>query len=237
MRYLIAILIAGVALTTMGTTASAERLELGLAFTPTVLQDESYEAFSNENLSILRMGADIRVEVADLKGFRFMPFVGYRFGTDSGEPFYVLNTELNTHDFAAGLRVHRELLPWLGVFAEASGGLLVAGMTGSPVYQHSLYYGELNTRQDYKDRQITWIAQGLAGVELHLPKDWLKSRGVNWFGFGIEVAGGYAGRGDLEFKPSLEQGGDNAIDAKTLPWGTVNLSGWMVQVGASFKFF
>ena len=233
-RLVLALLIIG-SMASVTASARAERLEVGLAFTPTVFQDAGYEAFSEDNLSALRLGADIRAQVAEIAGFRFVPFVGYRFSTDGGNPYYIVDTEFNTHDIAVGLRVHKGLLSWLAVFAEVSGGLVVAQLDA---FGHGYdYSGEIDARTDYTDRQVTWMAQGLAGAELRLPKTWLRSRGVERFGFGVELAAGYTGRGDMTFDPALESGDDNAIETVDHSWGSVNLSGWMIQVGASFKFF
>ncbi len=215
----------------------AERLEIGVALTPTVLQDTSYEAFSDNNLRNIRVGGDIRSEVVNLSGFRLVPLIGYRGALDKGEPYFIVNTELALHDLFAGLRVRKGILSWLLAFVEVNGGVLWAKMHGSPYDDDSIGYGDLGARQSYSDLRYTWSVGGLGGVELQLPKSWLRSRGVNKFGFAAEVAAGYVRRGDIEFEPSLESGDENAIVAETRPWGQVNLSGWMIQVAASFRFF
>lgn len=236
MRHPIAILIA-TALLTFGLNASAEPLEVGLAITPTMLQDTGYEAFSTDNLSTARFGADLRFEVVSFGGFKLLPFVGYRIARDDGSPYHIVDTNLTLHDFAAGLRLRKGLLSWLSFFFEAQGGILLANMDASPTRSGDYPYGDMGSRQDYKDTQFTWSAAGMAGVELQISKNWLRSRGVRKFGFGGEIAAGYVRRGDMAFEPEIEGGIDNAIEAETRPWGEVNLSGWMIQIGVAFKFF
>jgi hypothetical protein len=230
---LCAMLISGIA------PANADqRLELSLALTPTFASDERYEAFSEDDLSLFRVGADVRFLVANIGGFKFIPFLSYRYARDGGEPFYIIDTDLDTHDFAAGLRVSKNLLSFLGVFAEASGGVLLADMSGSLLDRYvGNYYDYDGSPQDYNDRQWTWMAQGLAGLEFSIPEKWLKSRGVNKFGFGVELAFGYTGRGKVDFEPKLEEASEYQIETRTTPWGKVSLSGWTTQVAATFKFF
>ncbi|MCP4679430.1 MAG: hypothetical protein GY854_28865 [Deltaproteobacteria bacterium] len=217
--------------------ALAERLELGFALTPTVMQDVGYEAFSSSDLRALRLGIDIRSEVASLGGFKIIPLIGYRAAFDSGSPYNVIDTDLALHDLYGGLRVRKGITSWFGAFLEFSGGILFADLGGAQSEEDAFEYGDLGARQSYDDLKYTWSAAGLAGLEFQLPKSWLRSRGVKWVGFGAELAGGYVRRGDIEFEPSIESGGDNAMDAETRPWGQVNLSGWMIQVAASFRFF
>ncbi|MCP4600604.1 MAG: hypothetical protein GY847_08750 [Proteobacteria bacterium] len=225
------------ALLLTNSVAFAERLEVGLAVTPTMLQDTQYEAFSEDDLNKIRFGADIRSEVINLGGFRLIPLIGYRIAFDHGSPYSIMDTDLVLHDIIAGLRVRKGLLSWLALCVEITGGVLLADMNSSPNQGYDMSYGDLGARQDYEDFQHTWSFGGLAGVDIQLSKNWLRSRGVRRFGFAGEIAGGYVRRGDIEFEPSLEGGDDSSIEAETRPWGDVNLSGWMVQAAVSFRFF
>jgi len=231
------VLIVLFSLLTIGGHASAERLEVNFAVTPTMLQDTGYEAFSQDDLNAFRAGMDLRSEIVSFGGFKLIPVVGYRFATDTGSPYNIVNTELFCHDFAAGLRLRKGILSWLSVFVEAKGGLFLAKMDASQTEDYTVHYSDLGSRKGYKDTQYTWLAEGIAGVELQISKSWLRSRGVHKFGFGGEFGAGYIRRGDISFKPEIEGGIDNAIKAETRPWGEVNLSGWLIQVGVAFKFF
>jgi hypothetical protein len=239
MRHLILSTLTVIIMGLAGTEVAAEPLEIGLALTPTVMQDESFEAFSSDYLRAARVGIDIRAEVADPGGFKIIPFVGYRIASSDGQPYDILKTELLTHDFMIGLRIRKGILPWMSAFAEVSGGLLLGVMSTSPGESGGeMNFGGPVDRTDYTDNQSTWSVGGIAGLEFHLAKTWLRSRGIKRFTFGGELAGGYVRRGDLEFDPELEKGEDNSLAMNTMgSWGEVNLSGWMIQIGLSFKFF
>ncbi len=214
-------------------SAAAEPLEINFAMTPTMLQDSAYEAFSDD-LSHLRVGVDIRFEVANIDGFKLLPLIGWRIATDSGYPYQVLDTELLLNDLFIGLRIRKGILPWLGVFLEAQGGLAwvdIQAQTG--MYEN----GPLALRQDYEDNHLTWAAGGHAGLDLQIPKSWLRKRNVHKFGFAGELSAGYLRKGSIDVDPKLESGPDNAITATSQPWGNVNLSGWTIQFAISFRFF
>ncbi len=228
-------LIVTITLLLAGSAVNAERLEIGFALTPTFLQDTGYEAFSENNLYMTRIGLDLRSEVANLGGFKLIPLISYRFAFDSGSPYYIMDTGLRTNDLAAGLRLRKGIISWLALFVEVTGGMLWAGINGS--LNEESKYGEIDSERNYKDLQHTWSAGGIGGVEVQLSKAWLRSRGVRRFGFAGELAGGYVRRGDIEFEPTIEGIDDNAIEIHTNPWGEVNLSGWMIQIAASFRFF
>ncbi len=215
-------------------SAAAEPLEVNMALTPTVLQDAAYEAFSEDDLSALRMGVDLRFEVANLDGFKLLPLLGWRIATDEGYPYQASNTELLLNDLFLGLRVRKGILSWLGVFVEAQGGLTWVDIEAKSDME---MHGALAQRQDYKDSQLTWAAGGHAGIELQIPKSWLRKRNVKKFNFGGELSAGYIRRGDIDFHPKLEQGPQNAIQANTQPWGNLNTSGWTIQIAANFRFF
>jgi hypothetical protein len=229
-------LVAAVIVLSLCDKAAAERLEVGLAITPTVLQDGNYEAFSEADLYALRFGLDLKSEIASVGGFELVPLISYRIAFDGGEPYRILDTNLTTHDFLGGLRVRRDLVSWLAVFVEAVGGLLWAEFEGS--ISLSGYEGYGIGRRDYTDRRLTWQAGGLAGAEVGLSERWLETRGITRFGFSGEIAGGYLRRGDTEFAPELEAGDEFALPVADAPnLGEINLSGWVIQVAASFKFF
>lgn len=217
--------------------AEAEPFEFGFAFTPTFIHDSRYEAFSGDHPTALRYGGDIRVGAGAVGGFEFLPLVGYRGAADSGNPYGIIDSDLFVHDLFAGLRVRKPVLPWLAVFVEVTGGVVWINLDATQDSDQAVGSGELGARQDYSDSQITWSAGGLAGLELRIPKKFLTSRGVEKFGFGGHVGAGYLGRGEVSIEPELESGVDNAIPAETAPWGDVNLSGWFLQVGVSFRFF
>jgi hypothetical protein len=96
----------------------------------------------------------------------------------------------------------------------------------------------LGLQNTYDDRQLTWSAGGLLGLETHFSRAWLKSRNVNRFCFGGEIGVGYMAHGDLTFDPALSGGGDNAIPTETLGnWGGVNTSAVTLQFAGSLYFF
>jgi hypothetical protein len=230
----------------MGTAASAEQLELALSVTPTWISDEHYEAFSADNLMSGRFGLDLRTEVANLSGFKLIPLFNYRFSRDGGLIYDELDTSLKTHDFALGLRVRKGVVTWMALFAEVTGGVLLASMDASLSYGYdngdidykSDVESDVEPLLDYEDRALTWSVGALLGAELTLSRTWLRSRGITRFCFGGEIAGGYIRRGALSFDPTLESGGDNALSAGTVgPWGEVNLSGGVFQLAVDFYFF
>jgi hypothetical protein len=239
MKQLVAFVVLS-AVNLLSVSARSERLEFGIAASPTWLYDSSYEAFSEKDMYVTRFGVDIRSEVADLSGFAFAPLVGYRFGRDMGYITWDIDTYLRTHDVFAGLRVKRELIPWLSVFAEIEAGAVIAVMDAAMNTDRNInmYSAEdLNPSDEYEETKTTWSVGALVGLETHLSRRRLAARGNSWFCFGGEIAVGYLRRGDLTFDPSLRGGGDNAIAAETLgKWGDVNLSGLVLQVGASLYF-
>jgi hypothetical protein len=237
MRRSLTILISVTASVAMSSSISAEPLEVGLSVAPTTLQDHNFEAFSENDLVSIPFGIAVRFEIAEPGGFKILPFVGYRFAYDRGNPYYILDTKLLAHDFDAGFRVRKGVLSWMAVFLEAFGGVLWADMSGTPDDDYDFQYGDLGARQDYEDDRITWSVGGIGGVEMYMSKSWLRSRNICKFDFAGEIAGGYVRRGDMTFEPGLESGIDNALDAETRPWGDINLSGWIIQAGVSFLFF
>ncbi len=217
--------------------AHAERLELGLAMTSTWIHDESYEAFSTNNFHTGRFGADIRTEVANLKGFRIIPFLGYRFAFDTGNPYWSLDTTLKSHDFMLGLRVRKGIFSWMAAFAELQGGALLYTMDAE-LESPGIYFSDLAPLYRYADRSVTWSVGALLGLEFTMSRTRLRRRGITRFCFGGEVAGGYIRRGDISFNPSLRGGGANAIVGETVgDWGTLNPSGGMMQFAFNFYFF
>ncbi len=160
-----AMIIIGLALLAVSPGALADtHMEIGLAATPTVVQDPALEAFSEKDLRMGRFGVDIRLEVASFwRDIHLLPFIGYRGAMDEGYPFGMIETGLNTHDFFGGFRFRGWFQPWLGVFLEASGGLLLARMTGDIRIDEGI-----GARSRYEDDQLTWSAGGLVGMEFRL---------------------------------------------------------------------
>jgi len=232
-------MIAALALLLFGGAASADvKLELGLQVAPTELQDRGYEAVSSDDLSLLRAGGDIRLDIGSSAGLRFAPFVGYRFGVDEGDPYYVLDTRIVASDFLAGLRVRGWMLSWLGLFGEVQGGLLWVRLRAEvDEYGGYAYDPATGAREKYEDDEVTWTVGGLAGLEARISPRWLKKRGVTWFDFGAELGAGYLRRGAVAFKPDLVGGDEHSLPVgQTADWGDVNLSGWFVQLGVNFTF-
>lgn len=240
MKRTVITLIAAIALVLAAAAAAADvKLEVGLEVTPTELQDTGYEAVSSDDLSLLRAGGDIRLDTGSVSGVHFVPLVGYRFGIDEGNPYYVLDTRLVTSDFIAGLRVRGWLLSWLGLFVEAHGGLFWARLRADldSYYDGYAYDDSVGVRQRYEDDEFTWTAGGLGGVEVRLSPRWLKQRGVTWFDFGAEIGAGYIRRGTVAFKPVLKGGDEHSLPVgQTADWGDLNMSGWFVQLGVTFTF-
>jgi len=223
---------------TVGARAEArQHLELGLGVTPTMFHDPAYEAFSSSDLAVTRFGGDIRYEVATIAGHvRLVPLIGYRYCWDEGYPFDTLSTRLVTNDFLAGLRLRGWIGNWFGVFLEGHGGLLWARLRGEVDVGYDTYAYE-GARDEYADDQLTWTAGGLAGIEFRLSPAMLSRRGVERFSFGAELGAGYIGRGDIEFEPTLEGGDEHSLPVgQASSWGSVDLSGWMIQVGVTFSF-
>jgi hypothetical protein len=223
----------------LSAAARAERLELGVAMTPTWILDDHYEAFSADDRLAARFGLDLRTEVASVKGFHFVPFLGYRFAYDSGYVYNALDTALKSHDFALGLRVRKGIFSWMAPFAEVAGGVLYAAMDAELEDSSPGMYGsDLEPLVDYEDRAVTWSVAALLGVEFTMSRDHLEKRGITRFCFGGEIAGGYIWRGDLSFDPTLEGGDDNAIPGDTVgAWGAVDASGGMAQMAFNLYFF
>ncbi len=216
--------------------ASAEHLELALAAGPNFVMDKNYEAFSTGNLVLGTLGADIRTQVGSASGVEFAPFLSYRYGPDSGTMYNALDTELSTHDFRLGLRVRKDLVSWLAVFAEAYGGVLLGEMNAT-LSNQLRENASLGLQDTYNARDVTWSAGGQLGLETHFSRAWLKSKHINRFCFGGEIGVGYAAHGDLEFDPTLSGGGDNAIPTETLgTWGSINTSGVSLQIAGSLYF-
>ncbi len=216
-------------------TATAQPIELSVGASPVFHQDPALEAFSSDDLNTIRAALDARVQVLNLNGFKLLPTIGYRYATDMGSPYHVLDTELDIHDFVGGLRVRKGIFSFAGVFLEATGGVTLTKMNAEPSFNGEYTAGSYD-RGDYKDQQVTWVATGLAGLEFYLPKSWMVSRGVKRFNFGAEIGAGYARRGNLEFNPDVTNDQDYAIDMQTSPWGELNLSGVVFQIGACLKF-
>jgi hypothetical protein len=215
--------------------AVAEHIELGLAAGPMIVMDKNYEAFSSDNLVMGTFGVDLRSQVGSVGGFEFAPFVGYRFGHDEGDMYYSLDTELFSHDVRLGLRVRKDIISWLDLFVEGFGGVLIGRMYGT--LNNTERSDMLGMQDSYEDQRVTWTAGGQLGMEMHFSRQWLKSRNVNRFCFGGEIAAGYTAHGDLEFNPTLTGGDGNAIAAEPAgSWGGVNTSGVTVQIAGSLYF-
>jgi len=237
LRTTIAVTAAAALMLAVSAAAADLKLELGLEFTPTNLQDTGYEAVSSDDLSVYRAGGDIRLDTGSLGGIHLVPFIGYRFGYDEGEPYYELDTQIMTSDFLAGLRVRGWVLSWLGLFAEAHGGLFWVRLDGEIIDDSYLYGETAGARDRYQDDQLTWSAGGLAGVEVRISPRWLESRGVTWFDFGAELGAGYIRRGAVAFKPDLQGGDEHSLPVgQTAEWGEIDMSGWFVQLGLTFTF-
>jgi hypothetical protein len=223
----------------VGATGAAadKHLEVGLALTPTIFHDQGYEAFSASDLAVTRFGADLRFEVATVAGHvRLVPLIAYRYSFDEGSPYDTLETRIKTNDFLAGLRLRGWIGDWFGVFLEGHAGLVWARVRGDVDVGYDSY-DYVGARERYTDEALTWSAGGLAGIEFRLSPAMLTRRGVERFNFGAELGVGYIGRGDLEIEPTLEGGDEHSLPvAQTADWGTLDLSGWMIQIGVTFSF-
>ena len=220
------------------TQVFANALELSLILEPSMLHDDVYEAFSDDNLYHTRLGADLRIKTGEVDGWEFLPVLSYRFASDSGTPGNMLNNELFIQDFLAGLRVRKELAFCLAIFIEAKAGLLWADLDSSISEERGYEFGDrIGTMRNYSDDAYTWTAGGLVGIETYISKKWLESRGVYNFNFGGELGLGYVRRGDLSFSPKLAGGDEHALpvtEAET--WGDVNLSAFVIQLGIFVRF-
>lgn len=222
--------------------ASAERLEVGLFLDPSWVHNDRFEAFADGSSSMFRFGLDLRSEVGDVKGLKFLPLLGYRYGSAYGYVGSMVDLDLQMHDFFLGLRVRKGLLSWLAIYAEAKGGVLLTSMDGWLNSEYGVYYGYgydvLESRDHYTDREVTWSAGIAAGLEMMISRSWLRSRGVRRFTFGGELGFGYLRRGDIEVDPTLEPGGEDALGGETLgAWGELNASALVLHFGLSFYFF
>lgn len=210
--------------------ADGPHLELAAAATPTFVQDPGYEAFSETDLRSERFGADLRVQALAFENLRLLPFLSYRGVGDEGSPYDVMDTRLGAHDFLAGLRLRAWFLSWLGAFVQVEGG-----------FAYERFRAELNDgwgAHEYEDDGFTWCAGGLLGVELRLPPKLFEKQGVDWLGFGVEVGGGYLRHGEIDVDPALEGGDENALPvADTAALGSLNLSGWTVQIALTVSLF
>ena len=223
------------ALLALGRDAAADvKLELGIDLSPTLLQDPAFEAFSSDDLRSDRFGGDLRLQVASLgNNIKLLPVVGYRVSLDEGDPFYQMETVLQTHEAFAGLRFRGWFKPWLGAFIQVTGGACWAVVEGGI----ETWEGE-GAREDYSAEAVTWTVEGLLGVEFRLSPAFLARRGVTRFNFGGEIGVGYNRKGEMEVTPKLEGGDENSLPVRqTEPWGAVNLSGWVAQVGITLSFF
>jgi hypothetical protein len=210
-------------------------LEVAAGVTPTFVHDPGYEALSRDDLRAERFGGDLRVEVAKFGHFRLAPYLSYRGAIDEGEPYGVVDTRLDAHDFAAGLRLRTWFLSWLGAFLQAEGGITYARVGGELIGMEGVGPG---VPTEYSDKAATWLAGGMLGVELRLPPAVFKRRNVDWLGFGLEIGGGYLRRGEIDVAPTLAGGDENSLaTAGTEGWGSVNLSGWTVQVMLTVSLF
>lgn len=229
-------LLAVLAALSMAGPAAARQLELGFGLNPTMIQDPAYEAFSSADLSVTRVGLDLRYEIADLgRGLSLIPLVGYRYSSDEGRPLQALDTRLEAHDFLAALRLRARLGSWYGLFAEIQGGLLWVSLEADAV--DGWYRVEQGARNRYSDDRLTWQAGGLAGIEVWISRARLERNKPRRFGFGGEFGAGYLRRGELEFVPELNGGDDLSLPmSDPLSWGTVNLSGWFFQLAAVVTF-
>ena len=211
--------------------ADGAHLEVAAGVTPTFIQDPGYEAFSSSDLRAERAGADLRVQVAEFGTVALVPLISYRGVSEGGDPRGVMKTHLGVHDVTAGLRLRAWFQPWLGAFVQAEGGLTYARMRGELTDTSS-------ARGDYSDDATTWCAGGLLGVELRLPPSLFERQKIEWLDFGLEVAGGYLRRGEIDLEPSLGGGDDNSLPlADTADFGGLNLSGWTVQVAFTISLF
>lgn len=234
----LSLLIVFISIILVSASSRAERLEVSLALSPLYVPDSAYRAFSEEDAYALRGGLDIRSEIVNLAGFRLVPFVGYRLALDEGEPYSVVDTELAVHDFLGGLRIRKGLLSWLGVVVDLFGGVVYAEMEGVLSDRYGeLDEGDILVQRKYEDNALSWSAGALAGIELQISKSWLRSRGIQRFGFGGDLTAGYTMRGEMNFEPELQVNDDNRIDIATLPWGRLDLSGINIQVSVSARFF
>lgn len=235
MKRTIVFLAAAVVISVISPVASADaHLELGLDVSPTLVQDPAFEAFSSSDLRSDRFGADLRVEVASFwRNIKLLPVIGYRISLDDGSPYDQFDTALQTHDLFAGLRFRGWFKPWMAAFLQVTGGACWARMEAD--------ISDINGGMgldEYRARDVTWTVEGLVGLEFRLSPAFLARRGITRFNFGGEIGGGYLRRGEMQIDPELGGGDEHSLPVEQIePWGDVNLSGWVVQIGLTLSFF
>jgi len=209
-------------------------LELGLTANTVIVHDEAYEAFSPDKLTMNRYGLDLRVEVFEFaKRFHLLPVIGYRFSQDTGNPYNIIDTKIQTHDFDAGIRLRAWITPWLGGFAQVTGGLMLTQMTGTIESD-----GQTSMKTEYSDSQTSWALSGLLGAEVRFSPLLLEKIEIRKFNLGAEISAGYVRRGNVKFSPTVDGGDKHSLDiVQTADLGSLNLSGWVIQFGITLSFF
>lgn len=209
--------------------AQAQRIEVSATLSPVFTGDPGMQAFDTSDPLQPRIGADLRVNVLRFAGFDLLPLLAYRFSATEGS-LGSIDTRLELHDLAAGLRLQRELASFLSFFAEATAGLVIANMQAT-------VWDAMSLRTKARDTERSWEAGGGIGLVVGPSRAYLERRGMKRFSFGGELSGGYQARGDLSFSPRLQDADENGLDTgPSTSWGAVDASGWYAQMAFTVRF-
>jgi hypothetical protein len=217
--------------------ASAELLRLSLGGSDTLVSDPSYNYVSDDNfLSLGQLGLDFKVAQGDWGGL----WVGgeYQWAQETGGPLSGASSVLDLDGGTLRVRYEYEPLSFLGVWAGAGAGV-----------QHINLRLNL-AEQDREQALYAWNAEGLVGVDVHIPKGLLgrlfggSRRGAasEWT-VGVSLEGGYRASLDAEFdnlalpEPEKEPDPeDRDIPTDPLSFGTLNLSGAVMRASLYVRF-
>jgi hypothetical protein len=228
MRNFLPIVVCALVLTLIP-AAYAQRVEVSAALSPVFAGDPALEALASDAPAMPRLGADIRVLVWTLAGFDFLPLVSYRYTATEGGLGEV-ETRLTIHDLGLGLRLRRDLLPFMAFFAQVEAGLALVDLKASLMDNSS-------SRSTARDEDRLWEAGGSVGLAFGPSKGALERRGIRRFSFAGELSGGYLARGEASFSPRLERGDEHSLSTiSPVSWGGVDTSGWFAQMAFTVKF-
>lgn len=200
------------------------RVDLLGALGTTRIRDTAWRAY-DDNRGAFQLSATVRADAPLGSGRVFLGGgATFRRFASYGRIHEVLTyNDVRVREPLAFARVAIRLVEGADIVAQAGGGVSIVDLTMGTTFVAS-------------QRTIAPLIDGLAGVNLYLPKRWLPRRGASRVTGGLELAAGYTWRKSVDVRPTLATDED-PIATQGTEFGDVAIRGFAWRLGVFVRFF
>lgn len=212
----------------LASTAASANNELAVRVSNQFVDDKALSAFGGAR-DLVQAEVDYSRALRYLGRAAIWADVSWTIGQRSGTLLGAFDTSLLVQQITAGMRLTLPLwarVPWLVPELRVEVGALIGEMT--------LTAPEGGAASDWR-AGFTGLA--LAGVEILLPRAWMRRGARSGVTAGVVIEGGYTYATRLAFTLKPDAGGDTLrMPVSGVDAGTVSLSGGLLRIGALIRF-